>query len=206
MRARSRLLAGLMLLSGCASTGAPPDWLPKPEDAARDPYGAWVEIRVRGTGEARRLRGELLAVDGDSLWILEAERAGMVWTWREEPLAVGWVSADCVKVSWFDPDQSGLVTWGLLGSLSTGTHGVGLLISLPVWVFGSAAAVSQHVRTAIVEVCPDRLRTHGWRGTSERVDPPATQLRPYARFPAGMPEHAGRLQRRPARAVPASWP
>ncbi len=57
----------MLLVAGCATTGAPRGWLPTPSEAESQAHGGWIIVRYDGTAEAR---GELISVAGDSVFVL----------------------------------------------------------------------------------------------------------------------------------------
>jgi len=73
MRSRSRLPLALPLaamLTACATTNAPPHFLPEPEMAGREVHGGWLEVNVANrSGGQFPLAGELLAITADSVWL-----------------------------------------------------------------------------------------------------------------------------------------
>lgn len=148
----------LAVLASCYVSPAPPGWSAKPEDAHRDAFGSW--IRVHATAAAAPIaEGELVAIDGDSLHVLTEQRFE----------SFSRDSVCCVELVAYRMDISQLQLWGLLGTLSTASHGFVLLLTAPIWAIASTAAV------AAASNAP-RIRSTD-----------ATILRLYARFPQGLP-------------------
>jgi len=162
--------------AGCASTGAPDDWLPIAHDAPRDPYGAWVTVEYIQPHDDQSLAGEFLAVDNDSLYVLTSI-AG-----TDDPV-IG-ISLDIVKqakIAHFDPQTQYASLWVVTGTISSLSHGMAAAITMPLWVIlGSTMAASQS-RTPL-----ENYPRLGW-----------DQLKMYARFPQGPPPSLHQLGLRP---------
>jgi hypothetical protein len=155
-----------LLATGCASTGAPPKWLALAEQAQRDPYGAWMTIEFVKPHQDRSLSGEFLAVDADSVYVLEHLSK------RLDPV-VG-VALPLVKkggIAHFDPQTSKAGSWVAMGSLMTLSNGVGLVLTLPLWLVAGSSMAGSQSHTPL-ENYPDV----SWE-----------ELRKYARFPQGPP-------------------
>jgi hypothetical protein len=209
------LLAGVL---GCGRRSqAPPHWLPDAADAQHDPYGGWATVHVTGeaalpagtagagpewwladegeqdwefAGEHPRpvaprpegqVSGEFLALTPDTLYVLTTDS-----TLVTVPL----VQVVSARISFFDAQTSLVRGYVALAAVSTLSHGVGLLLSLPVWLASGSVAASSQARTAIKEPGDD-----GWQA-----------LQMYARFPQGPPPglHTMRLHPRPLPPPPDS--
>ncbi len=177
-----------LAVGGCASTGAPDDWLSTAQDAPQDPYGAWVTVELVKSHNERFLRGEFLAVDNDSLYVL----SGVAGT--GDPV-IG-VSLDVVKkakIASFDPQTGNASAWVLTGTLSTLSHGLGAALTMPLWIIMGSAMAGSHSRTPL-ENYPNLT----W-----------DELRMYARFPQGAPSGLHQLGLRPKNSIysaPSSEP
>jgi hypothetical protein len=192
MRVRKHAIRwGLLILTclavvGCASTGAPDNWLAVAEDAPRDPYGSWVTVEYEKWHDEQFLAGEFLAVDSDSLYVLTS------FAGTGDPV-VG-VSLGLVKkakIASFDPQTGKASGWVLAGTLSSLSHGLGAAISIPLWIImGSAMAGSQ-----------SRTPLENYPNLSWDV------LTMYARFPQGPPPGIHQLDLRPKnQMMPTSSP
>src|SRR5262245_46028296 len=128
-------VAGALLvasLPGCMLNMAPPKWLPTADEAAV--YGGWIRLEIEGRAPRTVVEGELLAVNEDSVWVLahEGTRAFSARSVRKGTLTA------------YDPKAGTLGNWTLVGTLSTASHGVVLLISAPVWILtGTIATAAQ---------------------------------------------------------------
>ena len=172
MRGHSRawLLLCAAAAAGCATSSAPRGFLRPPLEAQRSAYGGWIEVALARQPHARTeetLSGELIAVGDDSIFVLGA--AGL------RAVAVPRIAR--ARLMAYDAQYGALASWTLLGVLSTASHGVGLILSAPVWIVaGSAATAAQSHAPLRVVTRPGELPS----------------LRPFARFPQGLPPSLGR--------------
>lgn len=165
------ILLLIMTAGGCASTGAPDGWLPVANEAPQDPYGAWVTVEYVKTHSEQFLVGEFLAVDADSLYVLNPYLSG-------DPV-VG-VSHDLInkaRVASFDPETGQASGWVMAGTFSTLSHGLGAAITAPLWIMMGSAMVGGHSRSAL-----DDFPDQDW-----------AELRKFARFPQGPPPEIHQL-------------
>jgi hypothetical protein len=163
---------------GCASTGAPDDWLSVAKDAPQDPYGSWVTVEFVKSHDEQFLMGEFLAVDNDSIYVLSVD-AG-----TGDPV-VG-ISRDIIKktkIASFDPQMANASGWVATGAISTLSHGLGAAITMPIWVIFGSAMAAGHSRSPL-ENYPNL---------------PWDELNMYARFPQGPPPGLHELGLHPKR-------
>jgi hypothetical protein len=159
-----RVLGGLLLAGsgvGCASNTAPEGWLPAPEDAAAFPHGAWVTVERKQDGKRSRVDGELIALRDASVIVLAGRQ------WIEIPRD----QTRKITATYYKARLWPLSLWSTVGTLSSLSHGWGLIVSAPLWIVvgtASTAATSHEPR----EVFPKA----SWE-----------DLRRYARFPQGVP-------------------
>jgi len=176
MRSHSRLPLALPLaamLTACATTNAPPNFLPEPEIAGREVHGGWLEVNVANrSGGQFPLAGELLAITADSVWL----------TRRPDSLAAansGYVIARSAvrsaKLTWWSaaPGTGNLGVLTILGTLSTISNGFILILSAPAWILTGSIASATY--------------TFAPRTGLEPANPDGPDLRSLSRFPAGMP-------------------
>jgi len=164
------LLAGWCLAS-CASSTAPKGWLPQAVGAQSAAHGGWLSFQVKDGSRGTLHEGELLAIQADSIFILEHG------AWFGLPTA----QVAKATLTAYDANTGPLALWTLGGTLSTASHGVGLIISAPVWIItGTIATASQSraPRTTFTPATWERARAH-------------------ARFPQGLPEGLDRSSLRP---------
>lgn len=156
----------LGVLSACATATAPVNWLPAPCDVAVQGFGGWAEVRTRLGAPVARTDGELVALDRDTMFVLTATQL----------VAVPVASVVDVKLTAYRSGSSWLAAWTLLGVLSTASHGLVLILSAPLWV------VVGSISTAAESYVPQETE----RGVA------VARLRPFARFPQGMPAELDR--------------
>ncbi len=160
----------LLLLAGCAGSIAPKHWLPEATEVPQDGYGSWASVTL-SIGPDEFSEGELIAATSDSLFILGYEKLE----------AYGFNEVAKVHLQSYEANYSGLAAWTVVGSLSTISHGVILLISAPVWIISGTIATSSQSH-----VPHKTVMTGGWK-----------QLQPYCRFPGGMPPSIDRAEIKP---------
>lgn len=153
-------VTALWMAAACTSNTAPPGFLPEPAQAGSDVYGSWMDVTVDGVDGRERIRGELLAVDPDTAWILSASGV------RRFPTRAV-VDGQLVAYDSAVGDVSGAV---LLGVLSTVSNGAFLILTAPMWAIGGSIAAGSQSRLPL-ETLPAASET----------------LAPFARFPGGMP-------------------
>jgi len=159
------LVSGLML-AGCAATSAPNNWLPEADAAQYDGFGAWIKVNIikanASADSDSTIMGELLSVEYDSLFILSIDN---------QLISVSRDNIRKARLAYYNSQHGALAVWGFVGALSTGSHGVGAIISLPIWILSSTAAAASQSRAPIVYYPPEE-----W-----------SSLHQYARFPQGFP-------------------
>lgn len=150
-----------ILLSGCASTTAPSGWLPSAMEAQKEAFGAWISVEYNTGSSEHVAKGEFIAVGQDSVFVL-----------TQGLIAIPLDQIEGGRLAAYDAKHGWLGAWTALGSLSTPSHGFGLILSLPAWVIvGSATTIAQS--WAPIE----KLPVSSW-----------DELRKFARFPQGLPE------------------
>lgn len=155
-------MVALAWLAACVNNPAPKGWLQPAPLSESDPYGAWIELRP--TGAQPHLAGEFLAVDRDSVFVLDAH--GFV-------TATATADVRSARIAFYNPLTAQLVAWNTLGTLSTLSHGAFLVVTAPLlWGTVGSLIVANNSRLPIVDV----KTPNQW--------PEATK---YARFPTGLP-------------------
>lgn len=152
----TRALAALAALAGCASSPAPR--ARSIDQAITDGHGGWIELELAGAGE---VHGELIAVDPDAVRVLELGRLRVV-----PRAAIG-----AARLWPWDPQADAIAVWGVVGLLSTPSHGYFLMASAPVWLITTAMFAAFESRASILA-----YPASSW-----------AQLAVWARFPQGMP-------------------
>lgn len=155
-------VAAVLSCVACAHSSAPRGWLPRPAEAQATAYGGWIELTYRERGEKHRTDGELIAVSGDSVWVL-TDTVGVV---------IPTSAVEKGKLTAYAAQTSTMTTWIVVGTLATISNGAFLIFTAPMWLIGGSLAAGAESRSA------------------ERKQPPLawSVLAPFARFPQGMPE------------------
>lgn len=144
---------------GCAITHAPRGWMGSPEEERVAVHGAWVVVQIEAP-QAPQLRGELIAVSQDSLFMADS-------TFH----AVAKANIRHVRLLTYDANVPLTAGGVVLGTASTILNGWALVFTAPVWIIGGSIAT-------------------GIRSFEPLLDYPGcgwSRLAPFARFPQGLP-------------------
>jgi hypothetical protein len=162
-------------LAGCTASPAPKAWLASPQAAESTAFGGWVVVEPAGGGDRPAISGELIAISPDSIHVLSASNL----------VALSMTSTARVTLWGYDSQWHSLGTWTALGTLSAASHGLGLVATVPLlWIIPGSLFTGAASRDAVVST-PHRT----WQ-----------DLRPYSRFPAGLPPDLDRVALLPKRA------
>jgi hypothetical protein len=156
MRVRKLVAIVVALALGACLTNPDPR-KPSVEMMQKRSFGGWIVVVQRDGGMHA---GELISVDSGVVRVLGPRGMSVV------PMPVI-ASASLYQYEY----EGGLGAWGLLGGLSTISHGFILILSFPIWMISTgvtAGAESRHIRMEY----PDR----SWAALGK-----------WARFPQGMP-------------------
>src|ERR1051325_10518824 len=165
----ARLALVGLLLAGCATSSAPAAFLPLPAGAGQSARGGWLDAALwPDSGKAPvALRGELIAITTDSVWIQPYGSASPIG----DGLVVGrkHLTGLLTRYNWHDTQTaiSGFTTLGAIGSISNGFFAV---LTIPSWIIAGSAggAVDSH-------------RAH--TDLVERSEQSETELKAFSRFP-----------------------
>jgi hypothetical protein len=155
------LVLAAALASGCAHSPAPAGWLPAADASGSDAFGGWLVAEVGRGRDHRRVEGELIAVGADSLFALAADG------FEGLPRA----AITQATLAGYDIEAGTLAGWTLLGTISTASHGIVLLLTAPLWVLAGTFATNSATHAPLI-----RYPSSAWN-----------DLTPYARFPQGFP-------------------
>jgi len=162
----SRRIWLLALCTACFRTTAPQGWLPTPREAQTDAYGGWIRVEELAGSE---VEGELLAATADTIHVL----GDSVW------VAVPVSQVKEATLTGYHVRIEPLVTSGILGSVSTVSHGFFAVLTLPTWIVTSTAGASSASRAPrVISTSPSALNV-------------------FARFPQGLPADVDRATIRP---------
>jgi hypothetical protein len=164
MRSRELAVLAAALLVSAGATGCLHNPDPKPRSMSAvhtDAHGGFVVVRVAGQVDHQ---GELIAIGLEGVWVLAGDQ--LIVTPHER--------VSDLDVYAYDVTVGGVAGWGLLGTLSTISHGFFLVFSAPVWIVTTIAASASHSGSA-----------HKGYVNNGRGD--WSELTKWARFPQGMP-------------------
>jgi hypothetical protein len=151
-------VVSLLLLLGCASNPAPSGTLPTAEQVENTAYGGYILVRLRGGGEAQ---GELLAVNSREVFVKTSVGQRTIRLDQVETM----------RMATYHTGEYGMSGWGLIGTLSTVSHGFLLVFSAPIWILTTSLSAAGESRRALIDF-PDR---------------PLSEFAMWARYPQGMP-------------------
>ena len=124
--------------------------------------GHEVEVNTRF---GRSYTGELLAVDGTSVWLRTVSGSS-------PPIEIPIDRIREVEVSLYSSGAAGIVVWEVLGALSSGTHGIFFPISLAIWLGGGIPSTIAPFKNDDIDMYKGQIHKYLWQ---------------YARFPQGLP-------------------
>lgn len=151
-----------LAVAGCVSTSAPRGFLPDPSEAQTDAYGSWMDVLVARGAVDETMRGELIAIDDETTWILTQDG---IQSFPTDSMLRG-------RLAVYD-SRAGVVGGGaVLGTLSTISNGAFLVFTAPMWMIGGSVAASSQSRMPIHEIGEET----------------PSMLAKFARFPAGLPQ------------------
>jgi hypothetical protein len=161
----SAALVALVLLgvSACSrSSPAPRAWQLPASEAARSVYGSWIVVETRA---GPMVSGELLAAENDFLHVAGASEIIRV---RVDDVAR-------VRLVKFQGDIDRKLFLGIVGTLSTVSHGFFLVFSAPFWMISTTIAT----------------RTESSAGVLDASALDLDVLQQFSRFPQGLPPGFG---------------
>ncbi len=159
----------LILFSGCATTYAPHDWLPKTDDVPKGAYGGWMTLFVKpdslmNSNKLLQYNGEFISSDTSHVYLL----ADSLYVVNKKDVMSSLIEIDQKNISDF-----GLWTAG--GCLLTATNGLFAILTAPIWLItGISVSVGESVRDRYETDNPDELY---W-----------SSIQKFSRFPQGIAE------------------
>jgi hypothetical protein len=167
-------LCFVLALAAC-KTNPDPRHLP-PETMQREAFGGYIVVTSR---DGALVTGELLAVAADRLYVDGPDKYA--------PFVVARGNISTAEL--FEYESGDVTTWGVLGTLSTASHGFLLVFSAPLWIAATSIANAVESRHMILHYPSD-----GWE-----------PLARWARYPQGPPEQL-RVRAGEHRLMPPSGP
>ncbi len=167
------LIIGVAILTGCSATNIPSGSLPGAGKLHDFPKGGWIvaeKLQVTGNPDQDFIRGELIALEDSMLYILtpdsmvvasaSAIRRATVYVWRSHPEAYAlWTVLAIIP--------------NIAGAIATG-YGEFLLLAIPMIVVGTTMTAVEGASKSNQIIYPQKHILG--------------DLRPYCRFPQGIPE------------------
>jgi hypothetical protein len=180
-RSGAAALAVAGVLSGsCAGWRVPNSERALQEEAITGGKGARAHLRLASGAE---VRGELISAEGVYIWLLRDD--GRLVNFPVE-------SVRDASLGVFRTREAELTAWTIVGALSTFSHGVYIIFSLPAWLLVGIPSTYVESRRGFIE-----YPQYSWQ-----------VLGRYARFPQGLTEDmkerllSGATPEAPAPAVP----
>jgi hypothetical protein len=156
----------VLALSSCIRTNpAPPARRVSIEEAQKAPRGAWIKLALT---QKPSVEGELLAVHDGKIYVLTLD--GLE--------TVNAHDVESAVLSVYEGKIGGIALHGAFGTLSTLSHGFFLIFTAPIWIISSAVATRVQSGVGYKNISQSR----------EDYQSFVAKLRPYARFPQGLPQ------------------
>lgn len=161
------LLISYLLLTGCAASYAPDNWLPDTQDVPQNIYGGWITLVTEpdtSNPEEKWMQysGEFISSDESNIYLLYD--------------SLYQIPKHIISSSLLELDEKNATTYGFwvfLGTISTISNGYYSAITAPLWLAaGIPSAVGESVRDRYEEEPP----------TQEYWD----SINKFARFPQGI--------------------
>lgn len=162
MRTRELVIAAALVALGTACVENPDPRRPTLVKMQTEGVGGWVVVTAR---DGTQVRGELISVTREYVHVLRVGQPGAALVYLRTS------DIGRAKVYTYE-SEGGIGVMGLLGTLSTASHGFWLIFTAPIWILASsiaAAAESNHVELDYPE------------------DDSLEELSHWARFPQGIP-------------------
>lgn len=163
-------LFSCLIITGCAATHAPSNWLPETEKYPENAFGGWMTIITSdetNTGKERFFQygGEFISQDEDNVYIL-----------YDTVYIIPKINIKTVSLELVEKSTTGFGLWTLGGTVATISNGKFLIITAPLWLIaGTEAAVGESTRDLYESDNPDILF---WNNVMK-----------FARFPQGIPKN-----------------
>ena len=164
----------MALMVSCIATPGPKGWLPSPEEALSDAFGAWMIVEYSSESGEKTAEGEFIAVEKNKVYLLTG--IGL----EEIP------THEVQHVTFATYKEKRIVgVWAVLGFLSTASHGYYAGISAPIWLIAGIATASAESTSGV-----SKSDAIAWE-----------EIRKYAHFPQGIPQGVDlrQLKHKPSR-------
>jgi len=145
---RIKILIFLSIFISCAPHY--PVFVPKLEEVPYNPYGSFIEIKLK---DGDTISGELIAVSNDSVFVYRLRLM------KFEVLDIREIDSAKIVI-YRKRSYAPIIKWGILGTLSTISHGCWLIITAPSWCLGTLIALRIQAREQNVVGYPDKDFTY----------------------------------------------
>lgn len=150
----------IVLMTGCASSIAPKGWLPNPQEVQSQAFGAWMAIEHGSEAGTKISNGELIAVQERNVYLLT----------MDGPEVISIDKVQNAKLALYK-EKRRVGLWAIIGTLSTLSHGWGLIFTAPTWIIVGIASASGESKSGLL-----KYSDSSW-----------DEIKKYARFPQGIP-------------------
>ncbi len=155
-----------IIVSGCAHSYAPRRWLPDTDQIQTEAFGGWLSIEYRTEIEGtNKVKGEYITSDSANVYLLYDSLT---------IIPKSKITEAVLEID--DKNTSEYSGWTVLGMISTLSHGLFSVFTMPTWLMTGIIASSG-------ESYRDRYS----------ADDPANEywdlIIKFARFPQGLPEN-----------------
>ncbi len=153
----------ILFFSNCATMRAPENWLPEPEKISEDVYGAWITLKLNNINDYYFLGGEFIGYEEKTVFLLNENGLSQI--------AVEEIQEAIIDL--YQRETSSLTGWTVGMTLSTCSHGFGLIFTAPIWI------ISGIINSVIA--------SHSGRFAKENPDDDWFEaVKRYSRFPGGI--------------------
>ncbi len=166
------ILFSAILISGCATTYAPSDWLPNTDEIQKESFGGWMTLIVRpdsliAQDTYLQYDGEFISSDENNVYLL----ADSLFIIPKENISTG-----ILEIDEKNSVEYGLWTFG--GFIATISNGVYLIFTAPFWLITGIPATIGESNRDRYEYDEENTDSLYWEN-----------IQKFARFPQGLPDN-----------------
>ena len=149
----------ILIFTGCAARYSPRGYLEEPGKTQRGTHGGGVRIQMSTEG-VQTLSGELIALGADSIFIADE---------TFHALAISDIKS--ARLEAYNSQPAHMAAGVVLGTILTASNGFACVFTAPMWLLGGGIATIFQSYEPIIEYPDGELDS----------------LRPFARYPQGLP-------------------
>jgi len=166
------ILFSAILISGCATTYAPSDWLPDTDEIQKEAYGGWMTLIVQPDSLIEQdaylqYDGEFISSDENNVYLL----ADSLYIIPKENISSG-----VLEIDEKNSVEYGLWTFG--GFIATISSGFYLIFTAPFWLITGIPATIGESNRDRYEYDKENTDSLYWE-----------DIQKFARFPQGLPDN-----------------